>query len=237
MSDESANLNPVAELDVFRGSATTIEIDENTTKTFFSNNRSLLMRAFSGHTINGFIARLIDEGHPSKPICFFKNSIDDEDRISLEVQLEFLNIPKEARWGRVSSTLLMRAYHPVVPEWRRGTYGHLEPHQRAMDIDDRDKLGMSSNLSCFVPDTKIKPYSSFLMRSSIPREVEIPDNIWSPCFEFCTAAGNAMKNGEFPDFSVLNKLHPHTETVFETTENVLSYSGPLKPSDSAPRNG
>ena len=221
--------------DTSQGPTSTIELDESTTKSFFSNNRALLMRAFSGITIKGYIADLRDENHPLKPRCFFKHSIDDENRISLELKLEFLKIPQDSgMWGQISSSLLMRAYTPYNPVWRMEAG---ESPSSAMDIENRDKISIFNNTSCFVPEEESKANFSYAKRADIRSKEQITDDIWNPCFDFCTVAGNIMKTGEFPDFSVLNDLQQEINGRFYPIERILAYSGPLKPSDAAPRNG
>ena len=235
MPDKNIDLELAVKSDISQGPTSTIKLDEDSTKSFFPNNRILLMRAFSGITIRGYIADLRDENHPLKPRCFFKHSVDDEDRISLKMKLEFFNIPKKSGiWGQVSSSLLMRAHASFNPVWRMEVG---EPPSGTMDIENRDKISIFNNTSCLVPEEEPNADFSYTNRASFSSGEQIADEIWNPCFDFCTVAGNIMTTGEFPDFSVLNDLEQETQGRFEPIDRILTYSGRLKPSDAAPRNG
>lgn len=190
----------------------------------FSNGRVLTFTPFEMTTIKGFTANLVNPTHRLSPSCLLMNHIDDEDRLTIKIKLAFGNIPVKSAWARVGALISMRSYALHTPEWRQGD----DAWQKDREHGARDKIVMRSNTESLVLEPP-RLTKSFKMQNLVSGVANIPDEIWKPCLDFSVAAAHMIRNGEFPDFSELNRLQSLTSKTYHPTARIMSYEGQLKP--------
>lgn len=203
-----------------------IDNDGVASKTF-PNGKVLSLRSVLPR---GYVLHLSDDNHRLQPVAHFMHTVDEEDRMSVKIGLRLRKMPSTSGWGKVRDSLELRTYEPRRPFWRAG-----EPDDGSADRYARDKVVLHGNLvACLPKDQRegLSEWISFEFRGDMHGKVQIPDELWNPVQDFALAAAQGMKDGEFPDFSLLNthgfRNKRDKPVAFAALDDVLAYDGPLK---------
>jgi len=198
--------------------------DQGVVSKTFSDGKVLSLREYFPR---GYVLHLADDNHRLNPVAHFMHTVDEEDRMSVDIRLRLGKMPLSSFWGKASNSVTLRSYESHRPFWR-------DDHEGS-DQFARDKMILHGNLSVCLPKDRRDAFSawnSFEFRGDMDGSGKIPDDLWKSVQEFALAAAREMQCGEFPDFSLLNRhaiINRRGDAVtFAPLDDVLAYDGPLK---------